>query len=159
MGSTRAVHGSSCFPSHKTCPRARDRDSPPKVRTSDRPFSCTYGLPSLCSCRLSNFLLAPLRFHAYRSCNRVLRRLRGQHCSCTPSHLGSVGLVLVQITEARGATVIRTTSTPANAGLARAHDADHVTLYKDEDIAARVLELTAGGAWTPSLMVSAKTRE
>ena len=40
--------------------------------------------------------------------------------------------------------MIGTTSTTAKAELARAHGADHVILYKDEDVAARVLELTAG---------------
>ena len=57
---------------------------------------------------------------------------------------GGVGILLAQIAKARGATVIGTTSTPAKAEIARAHGADHVILYKSEDVAARVLELTGG---------------
>ncbi|KAM5533022.1 hypothetical protein V8D89_013290 [Ganoderma adspersum] len=44
----------------------------------------------------------------------------------------------------RGAVVIGTTSTRAKADVARAHGADHVVLYRDEDVAARVLEITGG---------------
>ena len=38
--------------------------------------------------------------------------------------------------------MIGTTSTAEKAELARAHGADHVILYRDEDVAARVLEIT-----------------
>ncbi|KAA1469322.1 NAD-P-binding protein [Dentipellis sp. KUC8613] len=57
---------------------------------------------------------------------------------------GGVGLLMAQLAHARGATVIGTTSTPAKAALARAHGADHVILYKEEDTVKRVLELTGG---------------
>ena len=57
---------------------------------------------------------------------------------------GGVGLLLVQMAKARGATVIGTTSTPEKAALAKAHGADHVILYKEENIVERVLELTQG---------------
>jgi NADPH:quinone reductase len=40
--------------------------------------------------------------------------------------------------------VIGTTSTPEKAELAKAHGADHVILYKDEDIVQRVKEITQG---------------
>ena len=57
---------------------------------------------------------------------------------------GGVGLLHSQLCKARGATVIGTTSTPEKAELAKAHGADHVILYKSEDVVQRVLELTGG---------------
>ena len=57
---------------------------------------------------------------------------------------GGLGLLFAQLIKARGATVIGTTSTPAKAAVARAHGADHVILYTQEDTVARVLELTNG---------------
>ena len=57
---------------------------------------------------------------------------------------GGLGLLLAQLIKARGATVIGTTSTPAKAAVARAHGADHVIVYKTEDVAKRVLEITGG---------------
>ncbi|KAF8274221.1 NAD-P-binding protein [Lactarius quietus] len=57
---------------------------------------------------------------------------------------GGVGLLLAQMSKARGATVIGTTSTPEKAALAKAHGADHVILYKKDNTAERVLELTNG---------------
>jgi NADPH:quinone reductase len=43
-----------------------------------------------------------------------------------------------------GATVIGTTSTPEKAEIAKRHGADHVILYKHEDVVQRVLEITNG---------------
>ncbi|KAI0746899.1 NAD-P-binding protein [Daedaleopsis nitida] len=57
---------------------------------------------------------------------------------------GGLGLFFAQLIKARGATVIGTTSTPDKAAVAKAHGADHVILYKDEDTVQRVLELTNG---------------
>ncbi|EJL23668.1 Zn-dependent oxidoreductase, NADPH:quinone reductase [Caulobacter sp. AP07] len=57
---------------------------------------------------------------------------------------GGVGSILVQWAKALGATVIATVGTEAKAALARAHGADHVILYGEEDVAARVLEITGG---------------
>ncbi|MBW7901844.1 MAG: quinone oxidoreductase [Rhodocyclaceae bacterium] len=57
---------------------------------------------------------------------------------------GGVGLIACQWAKALGASVIGTTSTPAKAELARAHGADHVILYGQEDVAKRVRELTGG---------------
>ncbi|RPD78426.1 NAD(P)-binding protein [Lentinus tigrinus ALCF2SS1-7] len=57
---------------------------------------------------------------------------------------GGMGLCLAQLIAARGATVIGTTSTPEKAVIAKAHGATHVILYKQEDVAKRVLELTDG---------------
>ncbi|KAF8215817.1 adaptin N terminal region-domain-containing protein [Mycena galopus ATCC 62051] len=57
---------------------------------------------------------------------------------------GGLGLLFAQLIKARGATVIGTTSIKEKAELAKAHGADHVILYKDEDTVQRVLELTNG---------------
>lgn len=57
---------------------------------------------------------------------------------------GGAGLLHAQLAKARGATVIGTTSTPEKAALAKAHGADHVILYKQENTVERVLELTNG---------------
>jgi NADPH2:quinone reductase len=57
---------------------------------------------------------------------------------------GGVGLILVQWLKALGATVIGTVSTEAKAHAAREAGADHVLLYKSDDVAAHVRELTDG---------------
>lgn len=57
---------------------------------------------------------------------------------------GGAGLLHAQVAKARGATVIGTTSSTEKAELARAHGADHVILYKQENTVDRVLELTNG---------------
>lgn len=57
---------------------------------------------------------------------------------------GGAGLLHAQVAKARGATVIGTTSTTEKAELARAHGADHVILYKQENTVERVSELTNG---------------
>jgi NADPH2:quinone reductase len=56
---------------------------------------------------------------------------------------GGVGLLLVQMAKAIGATVIGTTSTEAKAALVRNAGADHVVLYTEEDFVAAVKRLTA----------------
>jgi NADPH:quinone reductase-like Zn-dependent oxidoreductase len=57
---------------------------------------------------------------------------------------GGVGLIVSQWAKLMGLTVIGTVSTEAKARLARAHGCDHVILYGQEDVAARVRELTGG---------------
>ena len=57
---------------------------------------------------------------------------------------GGVGSILVQWAKALGATVIATVGSQAKAALARDHGADHVILYGEEDVAARVAEITGG---------------
>jgi NADPH2:quinone reductase len=57
---------------------------------------------------------------------------------------GGVGSILVQWAKALGATVIGCVGNEAKAEIARRHGADHVILYKAEDVAARVRELTGG---------------
>ncbi|WP_213306579.1 quinone oxidoreductase family protein [Paraburkholderia sacchari] len=57
---------------------------------------------------------------------------------------GGVGLILCQWAKLLGLTVIGTVSTEEKAAVARAHGCDHVILYRSEDVAKRVRELTDG---------------
>ncbi|MDZ3833580.1 MAG: quinone oxidoreductase [Sphingopyxis sp.] len=57
---------------------------------------------------------------------------------------GGVGLILVQWLKAIGATVIGTVSTAEKAATATAAGADHIIRYREEDVAARVREITGG---------------
>ena len=57
---------------------------------------------------------------------------------------GGVGLILCQWARALGATVIGTAGSPDKAALAKKAGAKHVILYRDEDFAARVREITKG---------------
>ncbi len=57
---------------------------------------------------------------------------------------GGVGAILVQWANALGAVVIGTVGSEAKAELVRTYGCDHVILYRDEDVAARVREITDG---------------
>ena len=57
---------------------------------------------------------------------------------------GGVGLILTQWAKHLGATVIGTVGSKNKAILAQEAGCDHVILYRDEDFAARVKEITAG---------------
>ena len=57
---------------------------------------------------------------------------------------GGVGQILCQWGKHLGATVIATVGSPDKAEIAKACGADHVILYRDEDFAARVGEITKG---------------
>lgn len=57
---------------------------------------------------------------------------------------GGVGLLACQWASALGAIVIGTVGSAEKAALASAHGCHHVILYRDEDIVARVREITGG---------------
>ncbi len=57
---------------------------------------------------------------------------------------GGVGLILCQWAKLLGATVIGCVGSSEKAELARANGCDHTILYRDEDIVARVKEITNG---------------
>ena len=57
---------------------------------------------------------------------------------------GGVGLILCQWGKALGATVIGTVGSPDKAKLAKKAGAKHLILYREEDFAVRVKELTKG---------------
>jgi NADPH2:quinone reductase len=57
---------------------------------------------------------------------------------------GGVGLLASQWLHALGVEVIGTVGSPAKAELARAHGCTHTILYREEDIAGKVRDLTGG---------------
>lgn len=57
---------------------------------------------------------------------------------------GATGLILSQWGKALGATVIGTAGSKGKAELAKANGCDHVILYREENVAARVREITDG---------------
>src|ERR1700681_1986097 len=57
---------------------------------------------------------------------------------------GAVGHYAVQLAKWAGATVIATVSSEAKAARARAGGADHVVNYRNEDVAARIRDITGG---------------
>lgn len=57
---------------------------------------------------------------------------------------GGVGLLACQWAKALGATVIGTVGSLEKAALAAAHGCDHVILYREEDMVARVRDITGG---------------
>jgi len=61
---------------------------------------------------------------------------------------GGVGVILVQWAKAIGATVIGTVGSEQKAMIAKDFGCDHTILYREEDVALRVRELT-GGAGVP----------
>lgn len=70
--------------------------------------------------------------------------LDGDDTALVYAAAGGVGHLLTQIATMRGARVLATASTPDKADLARGDGADEVILYRDEDLVARVEELTDG---------------
>jgi NADPH2:quinone reductase len=77
----------------------------------------------------------------------LLRRcypLRAGETILVHAAAGGVGSILVQWAKAIGATVIGTVGSAAKADLVRGYGCDHVILYRDEDVAARVREITGG---------------
>jgi NADPH2:quinone reductase len=75
--------------------------------------------------------------------NRV-RPLQKDETILVHAAAGGVGLILCQWASAIGATVIGTVSTEEKAELARANGCDHPILYKSQDFAEQVRELTGG---------------
>lgn len=67
----------------------------------------------------------------------------GQSCLIHAA-AGGVGLLLVQLAKACGASVIATVSTPEKAALAREAGADEIILYRDVDFVEAVAKLTDG---------------
>jgi len=57
---------------------------------------------------------------------------------------GGVGQILVQWAKHLGCEVIATVGSEAKAAQARGHGADHVILYRDQDVAAEVRRITGG---------------
>lgn len=88
------------------------------------------------SCTMRGLTAAYLlrRIHNFRAGDSVLI-----HAAA-----GGVGLILVQWAKHLGLTVIGTVSSKEKAEAARSAGADHVILYRQEDTAARVRDITNG---------------
>jgi NADPH2:quinone reductase len=74
---------------------------------------------------------------------RVHRLERGQTI-LVHAAAGGVGQLLCSWAHSLGATVIGTVGSAEKAEIARARGAAHVIVYREEDVAARVAEITAG---------------
>ncbi|MFM2042350.1 MAG: hypothetical protein RLY86_926 [Pseudomonadota bacterium] len=75
---------------------------------------------------------------------RETYRVRAGETVLIHAAAGGVGLIACQWAKALGATVIGTVGTEEKAALARAHGCDHTILYRTEDVAKRVREITNG---------------
>jgi NADPH2:quinone reductase len=71
-------------------------------------------------------------------------RVKAGHTILVHAAAGGVGLILCQWAKALGAIVIGTVGSPEKAKLAKKAGAKHTILYREEDFAARVKEITKG---------------
>jgi len=77
----------------------------------------------------------------------LLRRtfpVNDSHTILVHAAAGGVGLILCQWASHLGATVIGSVGSPEKAALAKANGAHHTIEYRNEDVAARVREITDG---------------
>ena len=70
--------------------------------------------------------------------------VNGSHTLLFHAAAGGVGLIFCQWAKALGARVIGTAGSAEKGELARANGCDDIILYREEDVAARVRELTGG---------------
>lgn len=75
---------------------------------------------------------------------RRLHRVEAGETLLVHAAAGGVGQILVQWAKALGATVIATVGSQAKAARVRELGADHVVLYREQDVAAEVRRLTDG---------------
>jgi NADPH2:quinone reductase len=75
---------------------------------------------------------------------RRLHRVEPGETILVHAAAGGVGQILVQWAKALGAIVIATVGSEAKAARVRALGADHVILYRDQDVAAEVRRITDG---------------
>ncbi len=80
---------------------------------------------------------------AHYLCHSLFPIEAGQSCLIHAA-AGGVGQLLVQLAKLRGAEVFATVGSEEKASLARERGADHTILYREEDFAAVVRELTGG---------------
>lgn len=103
----------------------------PLIRLPDA-ISCEVAAAMTMRGLTSAYLLR--RIHAFNEGDTVLL-----HAAA-----GGVGLIVAQWAKLLGLNVIGAVSSEAKAEVARAHGCDHVVLYRSEDLAKRVRELTGG---------------
>jgi NADPH2:quinone reductase len=75
---------------------------------------------------------------------RSLFKVKKGHTVLVHAAAGGVGQILTQWARALGATVIATVGSKDKAVLAKKNGAHHVILYREEDVAKRVAEITKG---------------
>ncbi|HEX3888837.1 MAG TPA: quinone oxidoreductase [Phenylobacterium sp.] len=75
---------------------------------------------------------------------RRLHRVEASETILVHAAAGGVGQILVQWAKALGAVVIATVGSEAKAARVRELGADHVILYRDQDVAAEVRRITDG---------------
>lgn len=75
---------------------------------------------------------------------RHVHQVRAGEAVLVHAAAGGVGQLLCSWAANLGATVIGTVGSSAKAGIARAAGAAHTILYREEDVAARVAEITGG---------------
>ena len=75
---------------------------------------------------------------------RRLHRVEAEETLLVHAAAGGVGQILVQWAKALGAVVIATVGSEAKAARVRDLGADHVILYRDQDVAAEVRRITDG---------------
>jgi NADPH2:quinone reductase len=75
---------------------------------------------------------------------RRLHRVEAGETILVHAAAGGVGQIMVQWAKALGAVVIATVGSEAKAARARDLGADHVILYRDQDVAAEVRRITGG---------------
>jgi NADPH:quinone reductase-like Zn-dependent oxidoreductase len=102
--------------------------------------------------------LAPWPEHvpAAEACAFWMQYITGYFPFCVYSHLGpgntalvaaagsSAGIAAIHLARLRGAQVIATTRTPAKAQRLKEQGANHVVIPGEENLAARILEITGG---------------
>jgi NADPH2:quinone reductase len=75
---------------------------------------------------------------------RSLFKVKKKHVVLVHAAAGGVGQILTQWANALGATVIGTVGSKEKAAIAKKNGCHHVILYRDEDVAKRVAEITKG---------------
>lgn len=95
---------------------------------------------------LSNVQAAASLMKAFTVCALVsqVHRVEPGQAILVHAAAGGVGQLLCGWARDLGATVIGTVGSEAKAAIARRHGAQHVILYREEDVAARVAEITGG---------------
>ena len=134
-------------------------DGVSEVRPGDRVGYCVAGLGAYAERRLApaaKLIPLPDSISFEQAAGMLLKGMTAEYLirRCRPvragEHVlfhaaaGGVGLIACQWLAKLGANVIGTAGDEAKAALARAHGCAEVILYRDEDVAKRVRELTGG---------------
>ena len=95
---------------------------------------------------VSDEVVAASLLKGLTSCYLLTRTypVTADHTILVHAAAGGVGLILCQWAAHLGATVIGTVGSKEKASLAQANGADHTVLYREEDVPARVKEITQG---------------